>query len=695
MINALARRLATGEALLSTGMSSDRRARPGKGGFDKPVSDPALGLGARRMGSLRALASAVIPRGGPFPLGADDVDAAGRLADYLSRFPARARRALLLLVAAWEYLPLLSRYRRPFSRLTQSERESFLRESEGSRLPPRRLAAFWLKTLCLMAFTSDPQVSQALGYTSATGGCLDEAPPAEGPRLEPIAYPEIHGRVDLKTDVCVVGSGAGGAVVARELAEGGLSVVVVEEGAYFTRRDFEGPPFERLLRLYRDGGLTAAVGRNIVPIPLGKAVGGTTVVNSGTCFRPPAHVLREWSSRWGIEGIDPESMQPILERVEETLSVRPVPDHLLGSNARVFERGVRALGYHGAPIERNIDGCRGCGVCAYGCPSDAKQAMHLSYLPRAEAAGARIYARCRVDRITVEGDRVVAVEADILERDTDRVRGRLRVRPKLVVLAAGALHTPLLLMANGLAGGSGQVGRNLSIHPAVGVSALFDEEVHGWRGTMQSYYVDDFAESDGLLFEVTSLLPGLAAAALPGMGAAVKENLARYGHLASVGLFVSDTSRGRVLRVPGGRGGPLVVYNLNRQDAARLVRGIAIAAEVFLEAGAKAVFPGLRGAGPVASRQDLEQLRRGPPLAGGPASLTPTGFHPMGTCRMGSDPASTVVDQYGRLHGLRNLFVADASVFPSCLGVNPQVTIMAVATRTAFHILESADRYLA
>jgi len=641
------------------------------------------------MATLRALASAFIPRGGPFPLGAGDVDAAGRLAGYLSRFPGRVRRALLLLITAWEYLPLLSRYRRPFSRLTPSERESFFRESEASRLPPRRLAALWLKTLCLMAFTSDPRVSEAVGFT---GSCLDETAPVDGPRLRPISYPEIHGQVDIQADVCVVGSGAGGAVVARELAEGGLSVVVLEEGAYFTRGDFQGPPFERLLRLYRDAGLTAAAGRSIVPIPLGKAVGGTTVVNSGTCFRPPARVLREWGSRWGIEGIDPESMEPIVRRVEETLSVQPVPDNLLGGNARTFERGVRALGYHGAPIQRNIIGCRGCGVCAYGCPSDAKQAMHLSYLPKAEGAGARIYARCRVDRIAVEGDLVLAVEAEILEQETDRLRGRLRVRPKLVVLAAGAIHTPLLLMANGLGGASGQVGRNLSIHPAVSVSALFDEEVYSWRGTMQSYYVDDFAESDGLLFEVTSLLPGLALATLPGTGTAVKENLARYKHLASVGLFVSDTSWGRVLRLPGGRGGPLVVYNLNRQDTARLVRGVAIAAEVFLEAGAKAVFTGLPGANAVASRRDLEQLRRGD---WGPSSLTPTGFHPMGTCRMGSDPASTVVDQYGRLHGMRNLFLADASVFPSCLGVNPQVTIMAMSTRTAYHIRERADRYLA
>jgi choline dehydrogenase-like flavoprotein len=667
----------------------DDRATPGKAGSEKPTPAPALEIGARRIATLRALASAVVPHGGTFPLGADDVDTAGRLAGYVSSLPAAQRRALLLLVTAWEYLPLFSRYRHPFSRLTPSEREAFLRRSEGSRLLPRRLAAFWLKTLCLMSFTSDQKVSQALGYT---GSCLDEAPSAEGPRLHPVAYPEIHGRVEVKADVCVVGSGAGGAVVARELAEGGLSVVVLEEGAYFTSSDFQGPPFERILRLYRDGGLTAAVGRGIVPIPLGKAVGGTTVVNSGTCFRPPDRVLREWGSRWGIEGIDPDSMEPILRRVEETISVQPVPERLLGKNARVFERGVRAMGYHGAPLQRAIDGCHGCGVCAFGCPSDAKQAMHLSYLPRAEAAGARVYARCRVGRIDAEGDCVLTVEADILDTQTDRVRGRLRVRPKLVVLAAGALHTPLLLTANGLAKASGQVGRNLSIHPAVSVSALFDEEVSAWRGTMQSYYVDDFAESDGLLFEVTSLLPGVAAATLPGVGAAVKESLARSKHLASVGLFVSDTSRGRVLSVPGARSYPLVAYSLNRHDADRLVRGIAIAVEVFLEAGARAVYPGVRGAGPIASRRDLEQLRES---AWGPAALSPTGFHPMGTCRMGRDPGATVVDPYGRVHGMRNLFVADASLFPSCLGVNPQVTIMALASRTASHILERADEYLA
>ncbi len=638
------------------------------------------------MATLRALAAALIPRGGPFPLGAADVDTAGRVAGYLERYPAFFRHLFAVLLTVFEYLPLASHWRRPFSRLAPSEQQAFLHECEASRLPLKPLLLRLFKALCLPAFCSDPRVEEALGYT---GACLDETPFRVGPRLEPIAYPDIRGTVEEQCDVVVVGSGAGGAVAAKELAEGGLSVIVVEEGAYFTSADFQGPPFERIQRLYRDGGLTFALGRPPIPVPLGKAVGGTTVVNSGTCFRPSAKVLQEWESRWGIEGVDLASMEPLFRRVEETISVRPVPRELLGANALAFERGVQALGYHGAPINRNITDCHGCGVCAFGCPSDAKQAVHLSYLPRAAEAGARIYARCRVDRLLVEGGRALGVEADILERDSDIVRGRLRVRAKTVVLAAGAVHTPALLMANGLAGASGQLGRNLRIHPATAVAALFPHEVYGWRGTLQSYCMDDFAASDGLLFEVTAPVPALGAAALPGAGLAIKEGLARYKHLASVGLFVSDTSSGRVRRLPGRRE-PLLTYALNRTDAARLQKGIAIAAEVFLAAGASSVITGLRALPTVSAKAELERLKTEPVA---PASLTLTGFHPMGTCRMGRDPAKAVVDPWGQVHGLRGLFIADASVFPTGLGVNPQVTIMAMATRIAFHLLGDRAGY--
>jgi choline dehydrogenase-like flavoprotein len=287
----------------------------------------------------------------------------------------------------------------------------------------------------------------------------------------------------------------------------------------------------------------------------------------------------------------------------------------------------------------------------------------------------------------VEGGRAVGVETDILDASSDEIRGRLCVRAAVVVLAAGAIHTPALLMANGLALDSGQVGRNLRIHPSIAVSATFEEEIYSWRGTLQSYYVDDLQDSHGVLLEVTSLLPGASTASLREVGPKLKEALALSRYLASVGLFVSDSSKGRVL--PGlGRDGwtsPTILYSLRQDDTDRLLRGIVLATEVLLAAGAVAVFTGIRGLAPVTDRQGVRSLQR---LSLRPEQLTPVGFHPMGTCRMGSDPAVSVLDPYGEAHAVRNLFVADASVFPSCVGVNPQLTIMAFATRTALHILK-------
>ena len=643
-----------------------------------------MALSRGRLRSLERFAEAVLPTGGPLPYGAAELGIARAVAEHVASLPRRFQTLLALVLLLWEYSPVWA-HRRPFSRLPTAARQRWVKTALRSGFQPWRLAAFWLRLLCVSAYCAQRPVEEAIGLTRS---CVADVPPRDGPRLRPIAYPEVRGNVVERADAVVVGSGAGGAVVAKELAEAGLSVIVLEEGAYFQRDDYaEGAPWERVRRLYRDGGLTVALGRTAVPIPLGKAVGGTTVINSGTCFRTPDRVLREWEHKRGIEGIDPVTIDPIFRRVEETISVRPVPWEIIGRNAEVFHRGVEALGYRGQPIHRNIDGCRGCGVCTFGCPSDAKQAMHLSYLPRAAAQGAKIYARCRAKRILVEGRRAAGVEADILDTTADRVRGHLRVEAPIVCLAAGAIHTPALLMANGLALESGQVGRNLRIHPALAVSALFEEEMYAWRGTLQSYYVDELQEDHGVLLEVTSPLPGLTGDLSAEVGQELKEALARSKHLASVGVFVSDSSQGRVLRGlgPNWWASPIILYRLNQRDAQRLLRGIALAAEIFLAAGASAVFTGISGVAPISDRDGLRALERGSVR---PGLLTTVGFHPMGTCRMGRDPEVSVVGPFGEAHSLRGLFVADASIFPSCLGVNPQVSIMAFATRTAWHIAE-------
>jgi choline dehydrogenase-like flavoprotein len=645
------------------------------------ASDEARQLfGRAGLRTLEHFARALLPADAAELPDADETEVATAVARHAAGYPRPWRLALRALLWAWEFSSLVSHWLRPFSRLAEAERAAYLALAAGRSW--RRSLLLPLKMLCVAAYTSHPRVGAALGFD---GGCLDPAPARNGPRLSPITYPAIGGDVRLRADVVVVGSGAGGAVVAKELAERGVAVAVVEEGAYFTRGDFTGTLLARMERLYRDRGLTVALGRPPVLVPLGRAVGGTTVVNSGTCFRPPARTLRAWAEAWGAEDAQPDAMEAVFERVEATLHVQPVPEALLGANARVFRRGVTALGLHGEPIRRNIDGCHGCGVCAFGCPSDAKQAMHLSYLPRAEAAGARIYARCRVRRILQTNGRVTGIEADILAAAgpgmPEPVRGRLTVAADAVVLAAGAIHTPLLLMANGLAPRGGPVGRNLRVHPAVGVLAAFDEDLHAWRGTLQSFFMDDFQDSHGLLFEVTSPLPGFSAAGVPGVGAALAAGLAAYPRVASVGLFVADSSRGRVRRLPGGSA--LVSYQLNRHDLRRLAFGIEVAARVFFAAGAREVYPGIAGVpalhDPAAVDGLAERVRSA-------SALSVMGFHPGGTAAMGADPASGAVDPEGESYALRGLYVADASILPGSAGVNPQITIMAMATRIAWRL---------
>ncbi|MFQ5666797.1 MAG: GMC family oxidoreductase N-terminal domain-containing protein [Candidatus Binatia bacterium] len=641
-------------------------------------------FGTARYRTLEQAARVILPAGGAIAAGADEAGVARGVAQLAAGLPRPLQAGLKVLLTTWNLAPLASRYHRRFSQLRVHERAAYVEEAAaGARWRREMLSS--LKSLCLMAYTAHPQVGEALGFD---GRCVDDSPPRPGPRLQPIAHPEIAGEVTARADVVVVGSGAGGAVVAKELAERGLTVVVVEEGAYFTQADFHGPLLERMQTLYRSSGMTVALGRPAIPVPMGKAVGGTTVINSGTCFRPPDRVLHAWESQWGIPGVAPDAMAAIFEHVERTIHVKPVPEALLGENARVFRRGLEALGLHGQPIQRNIDGCHGCGVCAFGCPSDAKQAMHLSYLPRAEAAGARIYARCRVRRILQENGRAAGVVAEILGSEhgpgTDgHVRGRLTVRASCVVLAAGAVHTPLLLMANGLAARRGPVGRGLRIHPAVGVSGTFDEDLYAWRGTLQSFFMDDFQAEHGLLFEVTSPLPGLSAAGIPGVGAQAKDALAASRKVAAVGLFVAESSAGRVRRLPTDR--PLITYQLNQPDTSKLIYGIGVAARVLFAAGARQVNTGIAGLAPLRGPSEIPRLTDRPWK---PSSLSVVGFHPCGTARMGRDRQRCAVDPWGESYALPGLYVADASVLPDCVGVNPQVTIMGMATRIAWHLAE-------
>jgi len=492
--------------------------------------------------------------------------------------------------------------------------------------------------------------------------------------------------LNVRTQVCVIGSGAGGAVVAKELGEAGIEVCLLEEGAYYSGKDFTGNPRQMIDLLYRNRGLTGTVGGLTIPIPLGRCVGGTTTINSGTCYRAPDYVLEAWQREFGVADVARSGLQPYFERVEQEINVRPVDDGVYGKNSQLFQRGTEALGFGGARIPRNEKGCMGTGVCAFGCPQDAKQAMHVSYVPKALAAGATLYTRCRADRILASNGAAFGVLASFIGAD-DRDTGRqLRVLADRVVVAAGAMLTPALLERSGIEDASGWRGRNLHIHPATRVGAVFDEEVRGWEEVPQAYNVHEFTR-EGIFIQGQFQPPSTEAPVLPGIGAAHKQLMSQFPKLGSFGALISDVSEGRVRA--RGHGWPLVTYKMVPEDVQKLARAISLTAQIFFAAGARAVFPGIQQH-PVLHNPDEARALQSERFK--PTDFEMMAFHPQGTCRMGEDASRAVTDSYGAHHGTRNLVVADASLFPSSCKVNPQITIMALATRAAARVADDLKR---
>ncbi|HEV7677633.1 MAG TPA: GMC family oxidoreductase [Candidatus Dormibacteraeota bacterium] len=632
---------------------------------------------------LRAVCDAIIPRGGSIPEGALDAGVPERMEEWLERFSPSARRLVRAMLGGYSLTPLLSSRPRSFAAMDTERREAWASHSDASRFRLRRESFMGLHTLVTIAYASAPEVRERLGWDGSPAIPVDESRLAPPPQLPATQWPDQRDE-DVSCDVVIVGSGAGGSLAARELVRAGLSVVIVEEGGVITRdRVRDRLPVERLFDAYRDQGLTATLGSPIISLPMGRAVGGTTVVNSGTCFRTPDWVLEGWSRR-GLPGMSPDALGPYFDDVEDLIGVAPVPDEILGPNGEVFRRGATALGLRNEAIRRNARGCHGHGQCAFVCPIDAKQAMHVAVLPAVLAAGARLFANCKVTRVAVSNGRAVGVVAAVHDPVSGGRRGELRVHARAVVLAAGAIFTPALLQRQRLAASSKQVGRNLVIHPAVGTTAQFDEDLRAWRGVMQNHHVDELIH-DGILLEATFPPPGLgySAGSLPGAGLAQKELFAAYPHMAAAGSVISDHGVGRVRAIGGG---VLIRYDLAETDARKIVRGIALASRIFFAAGARRVYPMLPGLEAIDSPDDVRRIEEG---HWKPSQLKVSAYHPMGTCRMGADAQSSVVDSYGQVHDVPGLWVLDASIMPSSTVVNPQVTVMALAARGARRLADA------
>jgi len=639
-----------------------------------PPSGRRPGLGAAERATLSAICAAMAPGIDGLPAAELEVDASGPVADFLAAVPPRLLAQLRLGLRAFEWLP----FPRRFSRLDQPARERFLAKLEGARSALKVDLLLMAKLFSTLGYAVTPEVRARVGYDlrcELADGTLPEPAGSLGD-----TEPRREGE---ECDVVVIGSGAGGAVAAATMAEAGLDVLVLEAGRHYDRDSYPRDQLDAVRGLYRDAGLTIAAGKPKIPIPVAKAVGGTTVVNSGTCFRAPDQVLDDWATRFGVGWA--RDLSDDFAEAEEMLRVRQLDPERMGRNGQLAMAGAAALGVGGGPIARNAGSCVQCGSCPLGCPIDAKRGMHVSYLPRAVAAGARLRAGVEARRVLVEGGRAVGVECRA-GGDDERPASTFTVRARrAVVLAGGAFGTPELLMRSGLGGGA--VGANLHIHPACWVGARYAEEVRGWEGVMQSYYLDQW-EEQGILLEATFTPLAFGGAWLVGSGVEHQRAMLDYPHMGSIGVQLTDRSAGRV--ATGRDDGLRISYRLDRDDAARVTFGIARAAEVHFAAGATEVYPNVVGV-KVLRREELASFEA---TRFKPADLRLEGFHPMGTARIAADPRQGACTPDGALHGTAGLYVADASLFPTALGVNPMMTIVVCAKQVGRRVAAAAERPL-
>lgn len=556
---------------------------------------------------------------------------------------------------------------RPLDKLSADERHQWLQRQWNNALTYPLLRALSLPLK--LAYLSQPDIAARAGQRSLPPIPADE--PARW--MQQVMRPDdVLDQGRLEVDAVVIGSGAGGALAAYELASQGLAVLILEEGAHFQRGDFASDPLSQIHRLYRNHGLTGSLGNTLIPIPLGRAVGGTTVINSGTCLRTPPAVLAEWR-QMGLTDLTDTTMASYFDEVEALLQVQPADPAHIGPIARIIARGSEATGLtQSHALLRNAAGCDGQGLCQFGCPTGAKQSTNVSVIPRALDRGAVLLPEVRVEAINCKGDRVTGISA------RDRRTGQaFQVQARAVVVAAGSLLTPQLLRDTGVR--NAWLGTNLSLHPAGAVTGWFPGTDFGNSRTIpQGFGIDDMAD-EGLMFEgATPPLPALAMIE-PSVGRDFTRAVARYRETAFFGFMIRDRSRGRVWRGP--KGTPLVGYRLNRPDFQLFCRGLDTLARIYLAAGAREVrFPGNPRLPVITSRSDLNALWQSRPR---PRDFLISAYHPLGTARIGASPRQAVCGADHGVYGLQGLYVMDGAAVPSSLGANPQITIMALALKAS------------
>lgn len=620
-----------------------------------------------------------------FSMSANDLGVSAHVADALDRIdPAKAKafRFFLGLLENPLFIAGVSSRAAPFSRLPHAAREKILQRLARSAVPQLRTAYQGARSLVMLHTYASNGSPESDALLSAIGYEPEINRKATAPHI-PLASPGTESNIEC--DVCVVGSGAAGSVVAAELAASGQNVLVVEAGSEWSGPDYDQHELTGMRRLFREAG---ASGTRDLSMSLfaGACIGGGTTVNWQSCFRTPDNVREEWKRLSGCNFFASDSFSESLDAVWRRIAAS-TDESEVNENNKAICRGAKSLGYSWAEIARNSLGCDcdQCGNCMFGCRVGGKQSAANTYLMDAIRSGTRVVAPFSARSLVQSKAAVTGVEG--IGRDPDGQLRDMKIVAGRVVLAAGALESPALLMRSGVR--SLHLGQHLYLHPTVAVTGTYLSPVEAWRGPPQTIVCDQFTDlSDGYGYRIEAVPahPGLAAVGVPWSSAREhRREMQRVRFAASFIVLARDANSGcvRITRA----GDPYFQYRLGKQEKHLVRHGMATAARIHFAAGAERIFT-LHSARLLWDRAEdgdsIEKFcRRIEAAPTSPNHLPLFSAHQMGTCRMGAVRGGAVCDGDGEVYGLKGAYVADASLFPASCGVNPMVTIMALARHVA------------
>jgi choline dehydrogenase-like flavoprotein len=643
---------------------------------------------------LRAVCDTVVPSlardddpTGHWARAASDVGTDQALAGMLDDMPEDQRAGLVMLLDA-----LASQ---DFLRHTQRSREQLLRNIALSGPEAAAGVGAYVSLTLFLAYGMpvDPQTGQNPNWATFGFPGPVSAPPQTEKPIRPIV-PEGD-ELALEADVVIVGSGAGGGVIAGTLAQQGLKVVVLEAGGYFDESDFLMLEVSAYQQMYWRGGPTPTADMNL-SLQAGATFGGGTTVNWTNCLRTTEWVRDEWANRFGLEGVDGPEYDRHLDTVLKRINANDRCSDLNGPQERM-KAGAEALGWHFGLCVRNADEERydpaTAGYMGFGDQSGSKLSTPKTFLRDAFDAGADILVRTWADRVIVENGRAAGVEATYADPATGR-SAKVTVRAPRVVVAAGALESPALLLRSQIGGPA--TGDYLRTHPCTAVFGVYAEDTKAWWGPPHAGLVHEFQNTDGdghgFLIEGAQYTTAIGASAVPWTTAAEhKAFMERYANGVTFIGLLRDRGHGRVTVDASGDAVPWYALT-DDLDVRNTHRAIEAQAKLHQAAGALEIYSLAAGL-PSWRRGDdfaafVARAQRVPLRAGGQRLFS---AHQMGTCRMGDDPATSVANPWGELHDTPGVWIGDGSAFPTASGTNPMVSIMALAHRTAEAIAGTTD----